>query len=131
MGRDARSSRIGRMILLVALAIQGVTPDFRNLSSPWLLRILDWEMGDLAFGKDSEPLPVENHDDGPSDVCAPGSMHNSLRLHRDSVGRLAAEFTPIGPSERLIRSSVLSFHPHILARHGGDDLIRSLCRFLC
>ncbi len=96
MGRDARSSRIGQLILLVAMAIQGLTPDFRNLSSPWLFRILTWELADLAGGKDSDRCPLDDHDKGPGEVFAPGGMHASLRLHRDAVGRPTAEFTPIG-----------------------------------
>ena len=131
MGMDARSSRIAHQFLLIAMAIQGVTPDFRNLSSPWLFRILTWESADLAGGKDSDSLPVEDHDKGPDEVCAANGMDAILRLRFDVGSRDASEFTPVRPSERLIRSTTLSFHPHIISMQGGDDLIRSLCRFLC
>ncbi len=131
MPRDARSSQIGRLILLIALAIQGMTPDLRSLASPWLFRILTWELADLTFGHDPEPTPVGDRDDIPSDVCSPGGMHESPRLQRHPSGRLGAEFTLNCPSERWLQSAILSFHAHILATQGGDDRIRALCRFRC
>jgi hypothetical protein len=131
MGMDARSSRIAHQVLLIALAIQGLTPDFRNQSSAWLFRILTWESADLVGGDDSGSLPLDDFDEGPGEVFAPGGMHPSLRLHRDAVGRPTAEFGSICACERMFRSAILSFHPHILAMQGGDDLIRSLCRFHC
>jgi hypothetical protein len=131
MPRDARSSRIGRLILLVALAIQGVTPDPRSLASPRLFRILTWELADLAFGQDPDPPPIGDRDENPSDVCSPSGMHEGPRLSRDPAGRPGAEITSNCSCGRLLQSSILSFHAHILAMQGGDDRILALCRFRC
>jgi hypothetical protein len=131
MGMDARSSWIAHQIVLIAVAIQGLTPDFRNLSSPWLFRIVTWELVDLAGGHGSESPPGEDHDEGPDDVCAANGLDAILRLRFDAGSQYTAELTPVRPSERLIRSTTLSSLPHIISSRGGDDLIRSLCRFLC
>jgi hypothetical protein len=130
MRMDARSIRIGRHILLIALAIHGFTPDFRNLSPRWLIQLLTCKSAEFQPGGGSSPLPGEDHHEGPDHACAPVSIDASPRIRLESSARPCAAFTPVSPCERWIPSTPVSLHLFGIATRGSHDLIRSLCRFL-
>ncbi len=125
MRMDIGSIRIYRYLLLIALAIQGFTPDFRNLSSRWLIQLLT-----CNSGGGSSPLPGEERHEGPDQVCAPVSIDATPRTRLDNGARPLAAPMPLSPSQRWIRSTPVSLHFFGIATRGSHDLLRSLCRFL-
>ena len=125
-----RTSRIGRNLLLIALTIQGFTPDFRNLASPWLIRLLACSSAEMVPGEPAAPLSPQDHQDGPSEFGAPASLDAIPRNRYDSSIRPCAALPPPAPSERWIAPALGSCHFFGIAERGSHDLIRSLCRFL-
>ena len=58
-GVARRSIWAGYRIVLLAMAIQGLTPDSASLASPWLLRIVTSASVDgLAAGDGSSSMPT-------------------------------------------------------------------------
>ena len=130
MRMDARSNPICRHLLLIALAIQGFTPDFHNLASRWLIQLLTCQTTTLMAGEGSPPRPDKEHHQGPDHVCAPVSIDATPRIRLDAGARSCATFTPVGPCERWIPEAPVSLHLFGIAPRGSHDVIRSLCRFL-
>ena len=136
MGRDGRTTRAGYWVLLVAMAIQGLTPDDGNLASSWLFRLVSAGTG-RRHGRgrraSSMPTPLRGGDDDglPGEWCRTVAAEAALRGRLDVGSRLCLQFLPAGLLERPARSAPRSPHPPGLIRHGPDGLILSLCRFLC
>ena len=136
MGRDGRSTRAGYRVLLVAMAIQGLTPDDGNLASSWLFRLVSaGPAGGMVAGGDASSMPTPlrgGDDDGlPGEWCRTVAAEAALRGRLDVGSRLCLPFLPAGLLERPTRSAPRSPHPLGLIRHGPHGLIPSLCRFLC
>jgi hypothetical protein len=136
MVEHRRSIRAGYRILLVAIAIQGLTPDHASLASTWLLRCValgspdHWAADDGAAPMPT-PIHAGDHDVVPGEFCSNMSAESSLRVRLDTGGRLSIHLIPIGLLERPNRSDPRSPCPIGVVRWGFGGLIRSLCRFLC
>jgi hypothetical protein len=136
MGTDRLSTRAGCCILLVAMAIQGLTPDQLNLASSWLLRLVLAEMvdspsadGDRAPSQTPSPLGQE---DGAPDEIVSTVVHNATpRVRIDSDRWLPFDALPVDIRERPTRSALHSLHPPGVVVQGSDGLILSLCRLIC
>ncbi len=138
-------------ILLVAVAIQGITPNAHNLASCRLLRILFWtatldesnarrgEVGsttcDLPHA-DSPPngssAPVETHrKKTPGVLCLPVRAGLQVGPRRHAGNPLRIESVSESPWISLIKSAK-TCPPRIptLAKQ-GTDLLHSLCRLTC
>jgi hypothetical protein len=136
MGKHRPPSRAGCRILLVAIAIQGLTPDHASLASTWLLRCITLgSPGHWAADDGAAPMPTPihggDHDVVPGESCSNVAAESSLRVRFDTGGRLCIHVIPISLLERPNRSDFRSPCPIGVVRWGSDGLIRSLCRFLC
>jgi hypothetical protein len=127
---NAGSRRIGRDLLLIALAIQGLTPDSRDLSSPRLIRLIACKSHAVRSGEGPPPLQAVDHLDGPDAVCAPVVNDQIERIRLRVDARPFVAFTPPRPCERWLHSAGISCHLFGAAARGSRDRIRSLCRLL-
>jgi hypothetical protein len=135
IGRDWLSTRAGYGILLVAMAIQGITPDYVNLASPWLLKlVISVSADDPAEGDPSpSPAPLDRNDgEGvPGEFCSKATAESALRVNLDTGGRLCVRYLPSALLDSPGRSATRSLHPHGVVQPGFDGSIPSLCRFQC
>jgi hypothetical protein len=119
-------------IALIALSIQGVTPDSDDLTSFSLSRILLSILADsICPIDDSVPLGDETHDEKPDEVCMPASAGVRLPL-RCRVGTLRIRgLIPALADERTRRPD----HLRPPSSPGGSvqrgEMILSLCRLTC
>jgi hypothetical protein len=139
------SRSIGLHLLLIAVAVQGMTPDAHDLASSALVQLIGTEPGPrakppgpssgLRFGPErllpihsSAPARENVQDDLPDEVCGPARPLAFASLLAD-LSRLALVWSePRGPSLSSTPSP-LSFPRDVALR--GDDLIYTLCRLLC
>ena len=123
MGQGRRFPHFWRCIILIAAAIQGITPDPQDLASLKLLRMICPMVG----------ADVESHEDHESagDVCEPLQMDRGSRIRQlarktPRRGRIAIITCPEIVSPDLCRvASHRNEHPR---PHG---LIHSLGRLRC
>lgn len=131
-----RSIRVGYPILLVAMAIQGLTPDHGDLASPRLLRHV---ISELAGSRSAEggpsPSPVSvprGEDDGaPGEICTKVDVRALRRAGLDAGFRPWAGGSPMVGSDRPTRSVRVPRSILGVVVPGPDALILSLCRLLC
>jgi hypothetical protein len=136
MRRDGRSARAGYGILLVAMAIQGLTPDDGNLASSWLLRLVSAvPTDDMAQDGQAPSMPTPPRgcdDDGvPGEFCRGVAAVTALRIRLDDGSRLRIYFLPAGLPDWPTRSGARSVYPAGLFLRGPNGLIPSLGRFRC
>jgi len=137
MGGDRRSIRAGSwMILLVATATQGFTPDHDNLVSSRILRLVtaglaETDAADSSHSPLSTPLPCGEHDGVPGGVCSKVAAESVLPLPPGPGVHQRIQFLPDDLRARPGRSAPCSFNPPGGALPGSGGLIPSLCRFLC
>jgi hypothetical protein len=136
MGEHRPPIRAGYRILLVAIAIQGLTPDRASLASTWLLRCVALGSPDhWAVGDGAAPLPTPTHggeqDVAPGVFCSNVTTGSSLRVRLDTGGRFCIHLIPIGLLEWPSRSDSRSRCPTGVVWWGSDALIHSLCRLRC
>lgn len=100
MSRGLRSRTICVRFLMFVMAIQAMSPDARDLTSPALLRLLDIPAdANLAAGVgevtasdptpesgDSLPLGSNDRDTLPDEVCLPGGCPTFMLVHRGQSG---------------------------------------------
>ena len=128
---DSTALRIGRHFLLIALAIQGFTPDFRDLASRWLIKLLTCNSTAFTMDVGSSRHHGENHREGPDHVCSPASVDASLRTRLDNGSRPFAAFTPLKPYGGWVPLVHVFSRRLGIATRERHDMIRSLCRFVC
>jgi hypothetical protein len=147
MGVVIRSRSICPYFLLIAAAVQGLTPDADDIAStmlfPLLASVASGAAG-TAAGRDHEFRPEsppshgaslpswdEDNEPKPGEVCGPARF--SARQNQPQ----APENTPwrgalrIDPKRPLIRSNLLDALPRHAGMACGDDLTLALCRLLC
>lgn len=135
-GRDGRLTRAGYWVLLVAMAIQGLTPDDGNLASSLLLRLVSAGPADgTARRGDASSMPPPLHggddDDLPGEFCRTAAAGNVLRARLDDGVRLRLPFLSAGLLDRQNRSAPCSSLALGLVPRAPDGLIPSLGRFRC
>ena len=133
---DGRSTWAGYRILLVAMAIQGLTPDYANLASSRLSRLVasGWTTrpaADVGRVPSSAPIPRDDQDDGPGEICSRVTVESPLRVRLDAGGRRCIHFLSIVPFERPSRWAPRAFDPTGGDSRGSQGLIARLCRFVC
>jgi hypothetical protein len=126
----------GYRIVLLAMAIQGLTPDSASLASPSLLRIVTSASVDgLAAGEGSSsmPKPLHGSEDGgvAAVICQPVEAESAPCVRRDDDRRLSIPILAAGLFDRPIRSAPRSVRSRGLVQRWPDGLIPTLCRFLC
>lgn len=134
-GGGRRSIRGGYRVLLVAMAIQGLTPDGRNLASPWLLRLIGTGPAHVAAASSHDPRPTplhgEDHDGTTGYFCEAVAPAAAIRV-RLQDGEPSDALSPAGALvEWARRPSCRSIPPPGPISRGPHGLISSLCRFLC
>lgn len=105
MGLRTRGRSIGLLLILVAMATQGITPDAQSLSSPWLVRQVLRQLvprNALSFGRSGHRLARK---------AAPSSRPD--RIRNDRRDRVPAEVCtrPNRSSGILTRSREVDPHP--------------------
>lgn len=128
-------TRAGYWILLVAMAVQGLTPNSSNLASSLLLRLVCSGLADSRAVGGCSPLPTPggDRDEIPGEVCGEASDRDTTRVQLDADGRPCIRSLPVGLLDRPGRSALLSsppLPPEVVMRW-PDGLIISLCRFIC
>ena len=126
MSKGLRSRTICFRFLMFALALQAMTPDARDLSSPALFKLIGISAGGkLAVadsdvpasdfrpeGGDSLPTRTDDQSEQSEEVCLPGGWPTVLIVHRGQDGSNRPPSFLNGLSEPL-------------ARYPGRDLFRS------
>src|SRR5690242_1244179 len=88
LGADRRSGRATIRIVLLAVALQGLTPDRANLASPWLLRLVTAvSVDDAASGEHRSSMlaPLDGREDGgdTGGICQGVAAHFAPRIRLD------------------------------------------------
>lgn len=135
IGMEKPITRAGSWILLIAMAVQGLTPDGSNLASSMLFRLVSSGVAGSRAAGGCAPLPIPvprgDHDGIPGEVCAEASDRDAPHVRLDADGRPCLRFLPAVPLDRPGRSAPLSSFPRGVVMRWPDGLIASLCRFLC
>ncbi len=127
MGKGWRPSGVFLHTLLIALTVQGVTPDAHDLASRSLIGLFFAQADDLESGP-GDAVPADDHD--PDEVCSP--PRPSPVTLCDSPGCI--RFAGLAPTGRDIPSIALACQPlssvsRLQAR--GTDSLHFLCRLTC
>jgi hypothetical protein len=141
MGKGFLFRAVLTRVCLVAMAIQGVTPDAQDLASPALSRVLraitapDGLTGLDAARGGALPPPGPGRDpsrDGmPDEVCAPVSAPSRVAVRASVEGRSHLDLPPPPPTDPSSRTGgARPAHPAGPAA-GGDRLTVGLCRLTC
>jgi hypothetical protein len=129
---------VGFGVLLIALAIQGITPDPDDLASGSLTRLLATVFSSRADGVDSSPdhasWPDENSEDreqAADDVCIPALSGirplSRTEAHRSRLpGQFSSDST-VGIPPSLSPSEAIPRAPALTQR----QRIHTLCRLTC
>lgn len=130
-----RMSGLGFGVLLFAMAIQGLTPDYASLASPWLLRLVSaWSMGEAIAEGDpsSRPAPLRGDDAGDLDGSwGTVAAKAGARVRLDDDGPSLRSLLSAGFLERPAPPACPSHRPPRPAVRGPGGLISALCRFRC
>src|SRR5438874_806317 len=123
MCQGRRSQSVCRRILLIAVAIPGISPDAQDLVSPKAICVVCPILAD--------DLPIGDKDDSPDDVC------ELLQLDRMGPAYRRADETTFRtvPEADFLRQTLLR-GPNGRACHRGitersTRLMHSLCRLVC
>ncbi len=130
--QDGRLRRAGYRALLVAMAIQGLTPDSGDLASSWLLRLVASGPAD-APAEDGAPAPIHRGDqhDLPGAIGPAIAAKSLPRGRLDDGGRIGLHFLSASPLARPGRSAPRSLDPPGVVPPESDERLSSLCRFRC
>jgi hypothetical protein len=133
IGMEKPMTRVGYGILLIAMALQGLTPDCSNLASSMLLRLVSSGLAESRAADGCTPLPIPRGDqDGiPGEVCGEASDRDATRVRLDADGRPCVRFLPVGLLDQLSRSAPLSSLLTSVVLRWPDGLNAPFCRFLC
>ncbi len=144
MGVGMRSRSIFLYFLLIAAAVQGLTPDANDIASTTLFSLLASVASGAAAGRDPESRPESPPSHGASlpswnldDEPMPGEVRGPARFSARQNQAHAPGNTPwlgalrIDPKRPLIRSNLLDALPRHAGMACGDDLTLALCRLLC
>src|SRR5438309_243230 len=123
MGQGRHHRSFLRWLLLIVSAIQGITPDARDIASPLAMRLLclpSWGPCDFA-----------DEEDSPHAICDAAHQARTWEVRRPEGATRPVQFPSPRPFEgRLSR--------HIGPRRGGigemspdQDLAVRLCRLVC
>jgi hypothetical protein len=114
------------------MAIQGLTPDYDDLASSWLLRLV---ISGPADGRaaDGDPVTIPRGDEGdvPGAIGSTAAAGSALRGRLDAVRRVSILILSVGPLGRPGRAAPRSLHPQCAVPPGSGGRLSSLCRFLC
>jgi hypothetical protein len=130
IGMEKPMTRVGYPIVLIAMAIQGLTPDYSNLASSMLFRLVCSGLADPG-GCTPLPIPRGDQDGVPGEVCGEASGRDVTRVRLDDDGRPCLRFLPVDLLDRPGRSAPLSSLPPGVVMRWPYGLIISLCRFVC
>ena len=125
MGQGRLSRSFCLHVLLIALAIQGISPDAENVASINALKLLCPLLADADH--------MVDEDEFPDDVCEPARVEIELRRCQpaDSNGspfpRGATDEARLG----RVRINAMQFAARSGSLPRADRLIHSLCRLKC
>jgi hypothetical protein len=140
MSRNYGNGSIAQRTLLIALMIQGMTPDGDSLVTPWFLHLgsdLEAKSGQtIPRGQapiDDRSSPWNDADGAgtPDEVCVPNESgaHDALSEHASRLSRLP--FTSTVPGAGPARPGSLLPGRSRRPIASATDLSVSLCRLIC
>jgi hypothetical protein len=109
MGQGMDSRHFWRCILLIAAAVQGITPDPQDLASLQLLRVIGPMLGVELGSTEGQESAV--------DVCEPIQVNHGSPIRRAADKIPLPEGLPIGT-----RAPIHSPDGHPVASHRKEDL---------
>ncbi len=135
-GVARRSMWAGYRVVLLAMAIQGLTPDSASIVSPWLLRIVTSASVDglaAGDGSSSMPTPLHGSEEGgvAGVICQAEAAVSAPRVRLDDDRRLSIPFLAAGLRDRPIPSTPRSRPSRSVVQRWPDGLLPFLCRFRC
>jgi hypothetical protein len=135
-GVGKRSTRAVYRIVLITTAIQGLTPDYSDLASLWLLRIVASTLVHgfaPVDGASSMPAPRRDRDDAGSAgaICQSEAVVSAPRVRLEDDRWLRILFLASGPCDRPLRSATRSLSSQRLVQRWSSGPTPSLCHFLC
>jgi hypothetical protein len=110
--------------LLIAMMVQGITPDLHDLASTRVFHLLIQAAHPSRFWQDEGTLHGE--------VSGPAGIPDSDRIQRQAEQARSVRFLPIIPIVAEVRSGAIHV-PHPFGTRPGSDppLIYRLCRLAC
>ena len=123
MGQGWRFLHFWLCILLIATAIQGVTPDSKDLASPKLFRMISSMLGS-EFG-------LQDGDDSVPDVYEPVRMDRGSRVHQPANKIPLRGPIAIGTFPEIFSPDVRPGASHRNDEPRPRGLIHSLSRLRC
>jgi hypothetical protein len=123
---------IGLRILLIALSIQGITPDVHDLTSGALIRILVQILGDSKTDRAGDALPSRDEDENemPDDVCVAVRQASLVPRHQPGGSPGPDLLASSRPTPLIGRDPPFSTRSRSgIAR--GRDLVNFRCRLNC
>jgi len=146
MGQGWRSRSIGLRVLLIVMAIQGMTPDLYDLTSDGLLR----RLGELKAasihlavrpgtapcdespsGDAPAPFGDQEEDDGVDEVCIPAMTAPGSLQRPWSKGSQRLEFPPALLCQRPAHLHLLRLDRSPGKIAPNRDVLETLCRLTC
>jgi hypothetical protein len=133
---ERRSIRAGYGILLVAMAIQGITPDHVDLASARLLRLVTHGLAgsrcaDTDCAPRHIPIPHDQDDRSPGEIRLTVVTNAAPRTRLDGGTRPSIYRLSPGLPESLARWILYSLQPAEKVQRSPQELILSLCRLTC
>lgn len=123
MGQGRRLPALGQGILLIAVAIQGITPDAHDLASTRSIVLLCPDLVDPDAGRDL--------DDGPDDACTPMLLHLGWPRRQTAADPRLPHVLLTPPPGRILSGA----DPRPVTRPGSSarvpHMIQSTCRLRC
>jgi hypothetical protein len=135
MRRDRRSILAVSLVLLLATAVQGITPDPGGVVSSRFFELVssgcfDDPVPDGGGNSSSAPLPRDGHDVAPDEVCSP-LVGATSRDRLDHGSPLCIQVVHVGLHKDPVRTLPRRRRGTVAGLRGSDGLMASLCRFLC
>ncbi len=104
-------------ILLIALAIQGITPDFSDIASRTLIRLFSTDQPDLSYDHEMDEVCVATGDET--------EVTSLIEGHALSSGTLTHEH----PKHSFLPGRFPSLFARLAMKHHIDPI--ALCRLTC
>jgi hypothetical protein len=123
MGQGRRIRSWIRCFLLIAGAIQGITPDARDLSSPFAIRVI--------LPSQAGPDDFRDEDDPRDDVCLTDEQSSPLQSWQPHAAHRSATFAGIGLplfDSTSMMAPVIGPLAEIIP---GLTVFEALCRLRC
>jgi hypothetical protein len=112
-----------RTLLLIVSAIQGITPDARDIASSLAMRILSQSL--------PSPCGVADQDDSPDEICDVVHDSRTWVVRKREAATRPAHFAAPGAFAECPTREIAPGRSSIAEMGPGHDLSLKLCRLVC